>query len=315
MKRSKLAALLLISVLIACFFRVSMNIRTPSGSNGAGPVKITRVDESDSERIPRLRRTKQFDFFLLKARGLPRGKRANIRCLFSTDRRFPAACGGELQLSEVPETGKNRSENQAIAGTGSPVSSEQPEGTVENRELEDNRSRPQSLTGADPSESDRKTDGEPVSRCVSRSVSGDSIGSGRKIQEDGTEQEPWICIVRISVPEEYAEDMEIVIPKDFPSAPMAFSGGFFLEGNDVQIPCCLMIRSRDAAGMEFIQYLPWNPNHPNEFQPLSPMREYASIAAYEGPRLMGRFYINEWAGGEMISLDLNAGQDRMLASL
>ncbi len=39
--------------------------------------------ESDSERIPR---------------GLPRGKRANIRCLFSTDRRFPAACGGELQL-------------------------------------------------------------------------------------------------------------------------------------------------------------------------------------------------------------------------
>jgi endoglucanase len=41
-----------------------------------------KAPESDSERIPR---------------GLPRGKRANIRCLFSTDRRFPAACGGELQ--------------------------------------------------------------------------------------------------------------------------------------------------------------------------------------------------------------------------
>jgi hypothetical protein len=38
--------------------------------------------ESFSERIPR---------------GLPRGKRANIIVFFLKDRRFPAACGGELQ--------------------------------------------------------------------------------------------------------------------------------------------------------------------------------------------------------------------------
>jgi hypothetical protein len=42
--------------------------------------------ESDSERI---------------LRGRPRGKRANIKYLFSTDRRFPAACGGELQFGRV----------------------------------------------------------------------------------------------------------------------------------------------------------------------------------------------------------------------
>ena len=109
--------------------------------------------ESDSERIPPLRGTKQQDFFLLKARGplrgiklfycyiiedLPRGKRVNIRCLFSTDRRFPAAClqysrnilnrsraagGGELQRASeaspvrfrpaLPH--RNRSRRAAIA--------------------------------------------------------------------------------------------------------------------------------------------------------------------------------------------------------
>ena len=42
--------------------------------------------ESFSERIPR---------------GLPRGKRANIIVFFLKDRRFPAACGGELQSSSM----------------------------------------------------------------------------------------------------------------------------------------------------------------------------------------------------------------------
>jgi 4-amino-4-deoxy-L-arabinose transferase-like glycosyltransferase len=53
--------------------------------------------ESDSERIPRgpLRGIKLLYYQIIE--DLPRGKRANIRCLFSTDRRFPAACGGELQ--------------------------------------------------------------------------------------------------------------------------------------------------------------------------------------------------------------------------
>ena len=52
------------------------------------------VIESDSERIPR---------------GLPRGMRANINIFFLTDRRFPAACGGELQLRQRMLAGAKRS--------------------------------------------------------------------------------------------------------------------------------------------------------------------------------------------------------------
>lgn len=43
---------------------------------------LNEVHESVSERNPR---------------GLPRGKGADKKCLFSTDRRYPAACGGEIQ--------------------------------------------------------------------------------------------------------------------------------------------------------------------------------------------------------------------------
>jgi hypothetical protein len=52
-----------------------------SGSRLIGLIKIGF--ESESERIPR---------------DLPRGKRANSIIFFLTDRRFPAACGGELQF-------------------------------------------------------------------------------------------------------------------------------------------------------------------------------------------------------------------------
>jgi len=48
--------------------------------------KVRKWIESDSERLPR---------------GLPRGKRATTNEFFPTDRRFPAACGGELQSSGV----------------------------------------------------------------------------------------------------------------------------------------------------------------------------------------------------------------------
>jgi hypothetical protein len=277
MKRSKLAALLLVSALIACFFSAHMNLQTPSGSNAAGTVKITRVDQSS----------------VISGTGM---NRAEDRRPVSIDDR----------KRECPN---------GISMTGSRARSEQPEAAIDNLELGDNGPRPRISTDADSSDSVRKTDGEPDSRCDSGAESGNSTGSGRKVQEDGMEQESWIRIVRISVPEQYAEDTEIVMPRDNPSAPMAFFGGFYLEGNDVKIPCCLLIRTRDAAGKELIQYLPWNPNHPNDFQALSPMRGYASIAVYDGPRLMGRFYVTEFSGEEKISLDLNAGQDRRLASL
>jgi len=167
----------------------------------------------------------------------------------------------------------------------------------------------------DAADSFLKTGGEPEYRGSSESQSADSIRFERKGQEEGTGEESWIRIVRVSVPEEYAENTEIAMPKDSPPAPMAFSGGFRLEGNSPGIPCCLMVRTRDIDGKEFIQYLPWDPNHPNLFQAQSPMREYASVAVYEGSRLTGKFYIAGFAGDETISLDLNPDQDRRIASL
>jgi hypothetical protein len=49
--------------------------------------------ESDRERIPRGLSSIIHNYNRLIPRSGPRGKRANIRCLFSTDRRFPGFTG------------------------------------------------------------------------------------------------------------------------------------------------------------------------------------------------------------------------------
>jgi hypothetical protein len=202
------------------------------------------------------------------------------------------------------------------------VVSSKPSGTPSARP-DDFASDPNAGEDGPQSRNRKNADGaEPGSNAVAaeddpgkpESENGNDSGSGREVAEEGAEEEPGIRIVRISVTEPYAENTEIVMTSDHAPEP-AFSGEFRLEGNGRGVPCCLMVRTRDAGGMEIIQYLPWDPARPNSFQTLSPMHGHASIAAYDGSRLLGRFTVIEFSGEDTISLDLNAGSDRQLASL
>jgi len=139
--------------------------------------------------------------------------------------------------------------------------------------------------------------------------------TGDGTEGDGTGEDAGIRIVRISVSEACAENTEIVMTSETGSASPAFAGEFRLEGNGSDAPCCLMVRTMDAVGKEFVQYLPWNADRPNAFQTLSPMHGRASIGVYRGSRLMGRFTVVEFTGEESIPLDLNADRNSQLASL
>jgi hypothetical protein len=173
-----------------------------------------------------------------------------------------------------------------------------------------------------PADSSRPEGGSEIG-CVkspekgAESADADAAESGRAGAGNETEEtgDIGIRIVQIAVSEESSENLEIVILSDSSTMASAFSGGFHLEGNDDRRPCCLMVRTKDETGDELIQYLPWNQEHPNEFHPSSPLRGYASVAVYESQKLVGRFYVTDFAGRETIPLDLNLCRIRQLAVL
>jgi hypothetical protein len=145
----------------------------------------------------------------------------------------------------------------------------------------------------------------------------DGAESGRGGARNETEEPGGIGIriVQIAVSEKSAENLEIVVLSDSTEMAEVFSGGFHLEGNDGRRPYCLMVRTKDRTGDELVQYLPWDQDHPNEFRPRSALHGYASVSVYESQRLVGRFYVTDFAGRETIPLDLDLCRYRQMAGL
>jgi hypothetical protein len=149
----------------------------------------------------------------------------------------------------------------------------------------------------------------------SDTMASDSVNSGRIEVKNGKEVEGEIRIVQITVPEESAENLEVEILPDSTGMTTAYAGGFRLTGNVANNPYCLMVRTRDKTGAEIVQYLPWNPNNPNAFLPHSPMHGYAAITVYESQKMIGRFYITDFTGGEILPLNLELCRSRRMALL
>jgi hypothetical protein len=158
---------------------------------------------------------------------------------------------------------------------------------------------------------EKTTDDSPEPGRESGSVTPVTIESGQEEKNDAAEEEKGIRIIQIAS----AEDTEILIPSDSFGEAVSSARGFLLAGNGKETPCCLMVRTGDGSGSEFIQYLPWNRDDPNAFRLHSPLVGYASVAVYESQKLVGRFYITDFMDEKMIRLNLDLCRSSQLAQL
>jgi hypothetical protein len=132
-------------------------------------------------------------------------------------------------------------------------------------------------------------------------------------KQDG--EEPGIRIVQIRIQGPDPDAVDIVLTPGIARLNQCPSEGFHLTGNVENRACCLMVRTRDARGDEFVQFLPWNEKDPNHFRLHSPLNGYASVSVYESGNRIGQFLVTDFTDDEMIPLRLDAERFDLYAGI